>query len=393
MNLSWSEEQRLLIDSAQRFASRYYTSEVRSASRASPEGALGPVWRDLAEQGWLGVAVADSAGGFGGGALEIGILAEAAGRCLLLEPYLGSAVEAVRLLSAVAPSAGAASLLADIAAGKSRVAVAHREDAQPSGPSAVQATAEPNAAGWRLNGHKRFVMDAGAHLLLVSARDTRSGLLGLFRVEATRPGVERASFRTLDDRAAMHVALADVCVDRAARLDDGADVAAAADEARDAVRLALCSEAVGAMEVLLQKTLEYTQTRQQFGRPLAANQVLRHRMVGMSVALREARALALRAAIFEDQPDVTDTRREHARLGAMAKAAQAARQVGEEAIQMHGAMGVTEQLSVGLYVKRLMFCQMMWGSVVLLHETRGAMQAPPGMWAPAPAYATVAETA
>jgi alkylation response protein AidB-like acyl-CoA dehydrogenase len=382
MNLDWSDEQRLLIDSVQRFASRYYTPELRRAARAAPEGALPRVWLDLAEQGWLGVAVAVADGGFGGGALEVSILAEGAGRCLLLEPYLWSAVEAVRLLAAAVPPEAAGGLLTGIATGQLRVAVAHLEDPQPGGEGAVHATAEPVADGWRLNGQKRFVMDAGAQCLLVTARDTRSGRLSLFRVETSRAGVARAAFRTLDDRAAMHVMMHDVRLGRDARLDEDADVAEAMALARDAARLALCSEAVGAMEVLLQQTLDYTRTRQQFGRPLAANQVLRHRMVDMAVALREARALAMRAAIFEDQPDATPAQRRRARLGAMAKAAQAARLISEEAIQLHGAMGVTEELTVGLYVKRLLFCQMVWGSVSLLHEARAALEASPG--APVP---------
>ena len=361
MNLSWSQDQQLLIETSQRFATRYYTAKVRANARASADGASPQVWQDLAAQGWLGVAVPESNGGFGGGALEIGILAEGAGHCLLIEPWLWTAVEAVRLIREAASTERQAPLLAQIAQGGLRVAVAHLEDAQSGDEWALGSLAKPAGTGWRLSGQKRFVMDAGVDLLLCSATDPTRGLPMLFAIDAKAPGVRLSPMRSLDERGLCHVQLDDVAVARGDCLAEGQGVRHAVQRSRDALRLALCSEAVGAMEVLLQQTVAYSQTRKQFGRPLSANQVLRHRMVDMAIAVRETRALALRAAILADDATQPELQRRRAVLGATAKATAATRLIAEEAIQLHGAMGVTEELSVGLYVKRLMFCQMVWG--------------------------------
>jgi alkylation response protein AidB-like acyl-CoA dehydrogenase len=181
--------------------------------------------------------------------------------------------------------------------------------------------------------------------------------------------------RSLDERGLCHVQLDDVAVARGDCLAEGQGVRHAVQRSRDALRLALCSEAVGAMEVLLQQTVAYSQTRKQFGRPLSANQVLRHRMVDMAIAVRETRALALRAAILADDATQPELQRRRAVLGATAKATVATRLIAEEAIQLHGAMGVTEELSVGLYVKRLMFCQMVWGPQSQQLRARAEMDA------------------
>jgi alkylation response protein AidB-like acyl-CoA dehydrogenase len=377
MNLSWSEDQQLLMDSAQRFAARYYTPEVRLRSLGhNPVTHTSPdVWRDLAEFGWLGVIVPPEAGGFGGGALEVGILSEQAGRCLLLEPYLWSALESVRLIQAVASPAVAEHWLAQISSGALRVSVAHTEAAMPGGLDVLETTAERTPSGWRLLGQKRFVMDAGAQVLLCTARVRDTGRVAVFLVRGDQAGARCRPFQTLDERSSAHFEFPQVELTADALLsnESSADVMDAIVRSREAVGLALCSEAIGAMEHLLEATVRYTQDRQQFGRPLSANQVLRHRMVDMAVAIRETRALALRAAILEDDPVQSREAKSRARLGATAKATQATRLVAEEAIQMHGAMGVTEELSVGLYVKRLLLCQMWWGPLSVQHQERSRL--------------------
>lgn len=377
MNLTWSEDQQLLIDSAQRFAARYYTPDVRlrSLEQEPVSHSSSNVWKDLSQFGWLGVVVPSDSEGFGGGAMEVGILSEYAGRCLLLEPFLWSAVESVRLIQNVASPDVANNWLKKIVSGELRVSVAHIEQAMSGRMDVINATAERTVSGWRLNGKKRFVMDAGAQMFLCTATISQTGRTEMFLVRCDQAGINRTSFHTLDERSACQLEFNQVDLPNDALLStySAVEVMDAIVQSREAVKLAMCFEAIGAMEHLLEATVKYTNDRQQFGRNLSANQVLRHRMVDMAVSIRETRALAMRAAIFEDDPTQSRMEKNRARLGATAKATEATRLVAHEAIQMHGAMGVTEELSVGRYVKRLMYCQMWWGPLSLQYQERSIL--------------------
>jgi len=346
MDIELSEEQRLLRDSAERFASQRYDAAQRRKSAACEGRWSRAIWGEIAELGWLAVGLPESDGGLGGGAVEIGLVAEALGRALALEPWL-DAILVSRLIAALGDAAQRARLLAPIREGARRPALAHLE-----GASFIAEAVSTHATNSRLTGIKDFVnAPANADDLFVSAR-TDAGL-GVFVVDPRALGVTIQTFETVDGREAGRVTFADAEAEQL-----GSDLATAAiEETLDLAAAALSAEAVGCMDSLLAKTVAYTRTREQFGRPLAANQALRHRMADMSVRCEEARGVTLRALLAFGSPQ-----RASAAAGAKFKTGRCGRYVAESAIQLHGAMGVTEELDVGLYAKRLLAIDLSFGA-------------------------------
>jgi len=374
MNLSWSEEHRMLKASVERFAVQRYTAEVRRRVLADDTRFDADVWRDLAAYGWLALCVPEAHGGVGGSAVDVSLIAEGLGKALVLEPYLPTAVVAARLIGATGTADQCERLLPRIAAGDVRIAFAHEEPQQARAECAVRTIARRAGDGWTLSGSKLQVVD-GVHadVLLVSARierDGQRGELAVFAVPENAVGLHRTPFETIDGRIACHLTLQQVRLASDARLGDAcAEPAVAA--ALDAGIAALCAEAVGAMQALLDATLDYSRTREQFGQPLSANQVVRHRLVDMAIACEEARAMALLAAITVDgEPQA----RSSAASGARLKIARAGRFVAEQAVQLHGAMGVTEELSIGALMKRLMFCSALFGTPEYHLERRAQIE-------------------
>ena len=217
--------------------------------------------------------------------------------------------------------------------------------------------------GWRLDGHKTAVLDGNAaNRIIVSARiagdNGAAGNLCLFLVPAGQAGVTLRDFARLGGGRACDLDLADVRLAADALLGDGGDCLAKLEGVVDRALAALGSEAVGIMQTLLDKTLEYTKVRQQFGRPLSANQVIRHRLADMAMQCDEARSIALRAALMADAETAARSR---AASGAKAKIGKCARFVAEQAVQLHGAMGVTDELDIGAYFKRLLAFDTLFG--------------------------------
>jgi alkylation response protein AidB-like acyl-CoA dehydrogenase len=363
MDLTLSDEQRLLRESAERFVGETYNAEHRRKLANDPLGFSAEIWKQFAELGWLALPIPEAYDGLGGGAVEIGILMESFGRGLVSEPYLSTVVIGATLIAERGTEAQKQALLPKVADGSLYLAFAHSERAARFDLAEVATTAAKTPEGWRLNGNKTAVLDGNAAgQIIVSARiagdGSESGKLCLFLVPADAPGLGKRDFPRLGGGRACNLDLRNVQLPIDALLGDGADALPAIEAVVDRAMAALGAEAVGIMQTLLDQTLEYTKIRKQFGRPLSANQVIRHRLADMAMNCDEARSMALRAALMADAEPVA---RGRAASGAKAKIGKCARFVAEQSVQLHGAMGVTEELDIGSYFKRLLAFDTLFG--------------------------------
>ena len=363
MDLTPSDEQRLLRESADRFVNETYTADHRRKVTSDPLGFSADIWKKFADLGWLALPIAEAHGGLGGGAVEIGILMEAFGRGLVSEPYLSTVVISASLIAECGTEAQKQALLPKIADGSLYLAFAHSERQARFDLADVRTTAKKTPDGWCLDGHKTAVLDGNAAgQLIVSARvddgSDKSGRLCLFLVPQGSRGLASRDYPRLGGGRACNLELRDVQIPADAILGDGSDVLPAIEAVIDRAMAALGAEAVGIMQTLLDQTLEYTKIRKQFGRALSANQVIRHRLADMAMQCDEARSMALRAALMADAEPVARSR---AASGAKAKIGKCARFVAEQSVQLHGAMGVTEELDIGAYFKRLLAFDTLFG--------------------------------
>jgi len=354
MDLSFTEEQRLLAESVARFLEKEYAFEHRRAVASADPGFSRESWAQFAELGWLGIGTPEDQGGLGGGAVEHMIVMEGCGRHLVVEPYLSTVILGGGLLRRGGGSKTA--LLADLASGKLLLALAHGERKSRFDLAHVETSAEKSGKGFKLTGHKAVAFHAQlADRIIVSARTsgktTDSTGITLFLVPRDAKGVTLLPYRTVDGLRAADVRLDGVTVEASAVLgavDAGHDlVVAAVDEAL----VALSAEAVGAMAALFAQTREYLKTRKQFGVPIGSFQVLQHRLVDMFMALELARSTTEAAARALGDGDA-----DYGRASAAAAKVQAGRQgrlVGQEAVQLHGGMGMTDELPIAHYFKRL----------------------------------------
>ena len=363
MDLNLSDEQRLLRESAERFVAASYDADHRRKTAKDPLGFSPEVWKQFAELGWLALPIPEQFGGLGGGPVEIGILMEAFGRGLVSEPYIATVVLGAALIERCGGTAQKQANLPKIADGTLKLAFAHSERAARFDLAKIATSATKTAQGWHLAGSKIAVLDGhAADEIIVSAHlhDHRgpSGRIGLFMVPATAAGLAISDYQRLGGGRACNIELSDVQLPDDALLGGGANALPAIEWAVDRAMAALGAEAVGIMQTLLDTTLDYTKIRKQFGRPLSANQVIRHRLADMAIQVDEARSMALRAALKADSAPVERAR---AASAAKAKIGKCARFVGEQSIQLHGGMGVTEELEVGAYFKRLVAFDTLFG--------------------------------
>lgn len=363
MDLTLSDEQRLLRESVDRFIAGSYNADHRRRSAGDPLGFSPAIWQQFAELGWLALPIAEEYGGLGAGSVETGILMEAFGRGLVAEPYLATVVLSAALIAECGSEAQKQAILPKIADGSLMLAFAHSERAARFDLAHVETMAKQTSEGWQLNGHKTAVLDGhAAGQIIVSARvaDAKGapGKLCLFLAPAGTSGLSLRDYPRLGGGRACSVDLTDVRLPADARLGDGGDSLPKIEAVVDRALAALGSEAVGIMQIMFDMTLEYTKVRQQFGRPLSANQVIRHRLADMAMQCDEARSIALRAALMADAEPVE---RGRAASGAKAKIGKCARFVSEQAVQLHGAMGVTEELDIGSYFKRLLAFDTLFG--------------------------------
>ncbi|MDE2580943.1 MAG: acyl-CoA dehydrogenase family protein [Rhodospirillales bacterium] len=362
MDFDLSDEQRLLKDSVDRLIADRYGFESRKKYLAAPEGRDPALWAAYAGLGLLGLPFPEAQGGFGGGPVETMIVMEAFGRGLILEPYFATVVLGGGLLRRLAGTAQQDAWLGRVAAGTLCLAFAHLERQSRWNLADVATTARQEAGGWVLHGAKNVVLHGdAAGLLLVTARVSgaraeRDGI-GLFAVDPAAPGVTRRGYPTQDGLRA-----ADIALDGAPGEPVGTPGKAlpGIEAAVDAAIAALCAEAVGAMTALQQLTLDYLKTRKQFGRPIGSFQALQHRAVDMLTAVEQARSMALFATVMADAADPVERRR--AITAAKAQIGRAAVQVGQEAIQLHGGIGMTMEYAAGHYFKRLTMIDQTFGT-------------------------------
>ena len=363
MDLSYSEEQTLLAESVERYIRNDYDFEVRRRLAASDAGFGAEHWGAFARLGWLSIPFSEADGGLGADPVAIMIVTERFGRGLVVEPWTPSVLLAGRLLAPGAQEPQRAQWLADLMAGKAQFAFAHGEPGGRYTLSHVAARAERTPGGYALTGRKAVVQNAAAaDPIVVSARtggDTADrGGVSLFAVPRGAEGLTLRPYRTMDGLRAAEVALDGAAVGAEARIGPEGGAYPLVEETTDRAIAAVCAEAVGIMDVLRETTLEYLKTRKQFGKPLGSFQALRHRAVDMLIACEEARSLTLMATLSLDKPA-----RERRRAVSAAKAhiGRAGRKVGQEAVQLHGGMGVTDELKVGHYFKRLTMIDTFFG--------------------------------
>ncbi len=366
MDFSFSEEQRLLQESIQRFIEKDYTFDERQKLLKTDEGFSRENWGTFAELGWLGLPFSEDAGGFGGGPIETMILMEEFGKGLVVEPYLSTVLLAGKLIELGGSSAQIESLLSEIIAGEKLGSFAFVEPQARFNLADVVTIAEKNADGYRLNGFKGVVLGGpSADFFIVPARtagaqrDTDG--ITLFIVDANTEGVSRRDYATVDGLRASEVTLTEVSVGADCVVGDEGKGYALIEQVIDFAIVAVGAEAVGAMEVLYKTTVEYCKTREQFNQPIGKFQVLQHRMVDMFVEHEQTKSLLYMAAMRLDEEYGVLARK--AVSGLKVQVGKGGRFVGQGAVQLHGAMGMTDELNVGHYFKRLTTIDTLFGNV------------------------------
>lgn len=364
MNFELTNEQQMLQDSVARFIQDNYDLESRAKSAASKSGFSQDHWQTMADLGWLGLGFDEADGGFGGGHVDIMLLMEQFGKGLVLEPLLASVILGGGALKRGACAELKTEILPGLIDGSRQLALAYAEEQAHFDLHDVITTARSKDDGFIINGHKSMVLHAGtADQIVVSARTSGGQIdengISLFLIDADAEGVKRENFPTVDGLQACEVTLKDVIVGSnrlLGELDDG--FAILNNVATDAI-LALSAEAVGAMEILYKDTVEYTQQREQFGHPLADFQVLQHRMVEMFMEYEQCKSLLYRATMEAAQGSATTQRTVHALKHLVGKSGIF---IAENAVQLHGGMGMTEELRIGHYLKRMIVIDAQFGN-------------------------------
>jgi alkylation response protein AidB-like acyl-CoA dehydrogenase len=364
LNFEFSDEQRQLHDAVERYLSGQYSFERFRSIKDSPDGWDRSVWQALADLGVLAITVPVAQGGLGFGPLETLAMMGDCGRSLLLEPVLSSAVIATAALSPFADETPAGELLTGMAGGGKIAVLAHFESGARFESQCVTTRAQRSGDGYRLDGHKGVVMHAGAaDILLVSARtageagDARG--VSLFLVPRTAPGVVLDAYPTVDGQRGADVYLKGVALPAVSRLGPEGSALTAVEAALDIGLAALCADAVGVMQAMVDATVDYVRMRQQFGQPIGRFQALQHRIADMLIHLEQARSMSYLAALRCTAQDVGERRK--ALSAAKAVIGQAGRFIGQQSVQLHGGMGMTDELKVSHWFKRLTAAQIMFG--------------------------------
>ena len=352
MDFSLSEEQTALKDTLAKFIERDYSFDDRWKVIRTPEGWSRAHWNQLAEIGLMALPVAEADGGLGGGGVDTMVVMEQIGRGLVLEPYLGCVLVPAALIKAAATDAQRAALCEGLASGETLYAFAHTEPGQRYERASVSLAATANGAGYTLSGKKISVLGGDcADTLIVSAVIAGDAEASLFLVPANAEGVTRHAYPMQDAQRGADIEFANVSVGADALLGGRGKAQDAIEYALDVGCAALCAEAVGAMTELQKITVEYLKTRKQFGRALGTNQALQHRAVDMMMHVEMSRSMALEAAVAVENPDAKA--RAKAVSAAKTLIGQGCRFAGQNAVQLHGGIGVTHELNTSHYFKRL----------------------------------------
>ena len=353
MNFDYNEEQQLLADSVRRFVQKDYDFEARRKIVDSAEGYSEKVWGALSQMGLTGIPFSPDHGGFGGGAVDLLSVMEAFGEGLLVEPYLPTLLGA-RCVAQAGSDAQRKAILPAVVEGKLKLALAFSEKGARYDLAPAAVTAKKAGSGWTLDGQKVVVLGAPSAAKLVVTAKAPAGP-SLFLVDAK--AVKMKPYRTLDEMRAADVVLAG---EAGELLGAEGKAQAAIEEAVDFATALICAEAVGAMKYSCDATLEYLKTRKQFGVPIGTFQALQHRMVDMYVAYEQARWMACLAC---SKVDGAADAKERARAvsAAKIKIADNARLISQEAVQLHGGMGMSEELKVSHSFRRLTMIAQQFG--------------------------------
>ncbi|WP_439547687.1 acyl-CoA dehydrogenase family protein [Falsiroseomonas sp.] len=367
MDFDLTDEQRMLSESVNRLVTDAYGDfEHRKGYRAAPRGFADANWQALAEMGLLGLPFDEADGGFGGGPVETMIVMEAFGRGLVLEPFLATVVLAGGLLRRAGNEAQRAAILPSVVEGSMVLAFAHQERQARHDLHDVATTARRDGAEWVLDGAKGVVLAGdSADRIIVSARTAgarrdREGI-SLFLLDPATPGVTRRGYATQDGLRAAELVLEGARVPADAMLGHEGQALPLIELVVDEANAALCAEALGAMDVLRDLTVDYLKQRQQFGQAIGNFQALQHRAADMLVATEQARSMAMYAAMMVQSGDAAARRT--ALSAAKALVAKLADQLGKDAIQLHGGIAMTEEYKAGHYFRRLTMLGTIFGDV------------------------------
>ena len=364
MNFELSEEQKMIQQSVERFVQENYDLTNRVKISSEDPGYSKEYWGSMADLGWLGLAFDEEDGGFGGNQIDTLVLMEQFGKGLVLEPFLANIVLGGGIIKRAASPAIKESIIPSLMEGKLQITLAYAEEQSRFDIEDVATAAREEDGGFIINGKKSMVLNAeSADKIIVVTRTSGSQVdengISLFIVDASSEGVEKQNFPTVDGLRASEITFEDVKVSSEALVgekDKGFTILQAV--VNDAI-LALSAEAVGAMEVLYKDTVEYTQQREQFDHALSDFQVLQHRMVDMFMEYEQCKSLLFRATLETvENPDLAQ-RTVHALKHLIGKSGIF---VGESAVQLHGGMGVTEELRIGHFFKRLLVIDSQFGN-------------------------------
>jgi len=364
MNFELSEEQKMIQQSVERFVQENYDLSNRIKISSEDPGFSKEYWSSMAELGWLGLAFSEEDGGFGGNQIDTLVLMEQFGKGLVLEPFLANVVLGGGSIKRGASQEIKDSIIPSLIDGSLQITLAYAEEQSRFDIEDVATAAREENGDFIINGKKSMVLNAeSADKIVVVARTSGSQVdeegISLFVVDADAEGIEKENFPTVDGLRASEIIFKDVKVESTSLIgekDKGFSILQAV--VNDAI-LALAAEAVGAMEVLYKDTVEYTQQREQFDHPLSDFQVLQHRMVDMFMEYEQCKSLLFRATMETVQDPSLSQRTVHALKHLIGKSGIF---VGESAVQLHGGMGVTEELRIGHFFKRLLVIDSQFGN-------------------------------
>lgn len=365
MDFSYTEVQQMLQDQVQKFVQKSYDFDSRNTIVASEKGFSAEHWQLFAELGWLAVPFTEEDGGLGGSAVDLMVIMEEFGKANLVEPYLATAVLSGSMIAQLAEGDTKEALLGGIIGGETQFACAYAEPGSRFNLAAVSSSASASGDQITITGKKTTVENApNADKFVVIARESgdrfdASGI-SAFLVDADTAGVSMHSYPTVDGKRAAEVSFDNVVVPASARLGAAGAALPALQNAVDRATLAVSAEAVGAIEALLHKTVEYSKTRKQFGTAIGTFQALQHRMADMFVQCQLARSIVIMAAMSLDSSD-SDQEKTRSVSAAKSRVGKAIKLVGQEAIQIHGGIGMTEELDVGHLFKRVTALDLLFG--------------------------------
>lgn len=354
MNFDLTDEQKLLLDTVASFVKKQSPVSRHRALRDDPTGWSREVWQRMGEYGWLGLALPEEVGGIGGTFADVALILEQLGTALVPEPFLPSLVASIPILRLGTPEQQQ-TYLAPFAEGRTSLALAWAETRSRYDVSDVETKAVKSDDGYRIDGSKRWVLNGhAADTIVVSARTgdgDPSGDISLFVLDRDTPGLEIKPVKTMDGHHAAMIGLNGVKVGKDRLLGAEGSATPVLEEAMDIGAAAACAEGAGITRAVLEMTTDYLRTREQFGVKIGSFQALQHRAVDMFVEVELCKSTAILAAIKVSDPDVVE--RKSAVSAAKVQLAVGGRFVTQQAIQLHGGIGVTDEHDVGLYFKRM----------------------------------------